>query len=65
MYGEMRPINAQMVMHLYGAAAYQDCSEMMIATNGRVLDDARQVAAKLGVEIRHVPAPALGVIPRR
>lgn len=57
MYGEVRPINAQMVMQLYGAAAHQDCSEMMIATNGRVLDDARRVASKLGVEIRHVPAP--------
>ena len=31
---------------------------MMIATNGRVLDDARRVAAKLGVEIRYVPVPA-------
>lgn len=57
MYGEARPINAQMVMHLYGAAVYQDCSEMMIATNGRVLDDARRVADKLAVQIRHVPVP--------
>lgn len=58
MYGQGRPINAQMVMQLYGAAAYQDCSEMMIATDGRVLDDARRVAEKLGVEIQHVPVPA-------
>ena len=61
MYGEVRPINAQMVMQLYGAAAHQDCSEMMIATNGRVLDDARRVADKLGVGIRHIPVPARGI----
>lgn len=60
MYGDGRPINAQMVMQLHGAAAYQNCGEMMIATNGRVLDDARRVAEKLQVEIRQVPVPAPG-----
>ena len=60
MYGTGRPINTQMVMQLHGAAAYQDCAEMMIATNGRVLDDARRVAEKVGVEIRHVPVPTPG-----
>ena len=61
MYGAAgRPINAQMVMHLYGAAAYRDCSEAMLVTDGRVLEDARKVAAKLGVEIRYEPAPTSG-----
>jgi restriction system protein len=60
MYGAGRPINTQMVMQLHGAAAYQDCPDMMIATNGRVLDDARRVAKKVGVEIRYVPVSAPG-----
>ncbi len=60
MYGDGRPINAQMVMQLHGAAAHQNCGEMMIATNGRVLDDARRVAEKLQVEIRQVPVPVPG-----
>lgn len=57
MYGAGRPINAQIVMHLHGAAAYQDCSEAMIVTDGRVLDDAKQVAEKLGIEVWRVSVP--------
>ena len=49
-------------MQLHGAAAYQDCTEAMIATDGRVLKDAREVADKLDIEIRHVPMPTSGVV---
>lgn len=54
--GANRPVAATMVRELYGAAAYADCSEAMIFTDGRVLEEAREVAAKLGIEIRSLPA---------
>lgn len=57
MYGQAsRPINPAIVMLTYGAAAYAECDRSMVATDGRVLDEARKVAVKLAVEIRHVPA---------
>jgi hypothetical protein len=60
MYGEGRPVSAQMIMKLHGAAAYRDCGEMMIATRACV-GRRRRVADKLGVEIRHVPVPTPGI----
>jgi restriction system protein len=57
MYGKGRPVNAQIVMQLYGAAMYQDCTDVMLVTDGRVLEDARRVAVKLNIELRHVPIP--------
>lgn len=59
MYGGGRPVNSQIVMQLYGAAAYRDCGEAMIATDGRILDDARFVAKKLGVSIRIIAASGI------
>ena len=53
--GSNRPVNAQVVMELYGAAAYADCANAMVATDGRVLPDAEEVAAKLGIPIRIIP----------
>jgi restriction system protein len=49
--GTARPVNRQMVMELYGAAAYFDCAGAMVATNGRILADAVAVAQKLGIRI--------------
>lgn len=57
--GANRKINGRLVMTVYGAAAFHDCPEALIATDAAVLPDARQVAAKLGVEIRHLPARSL------
>lgn len=57
MYGAGRPVNAQIVMQLFGAASYQDCTDVMLATEGRVLNEAVQVADKLGIEIRQIPVP--------
>ena len=56
MYGSGRPINAQIVTQLHGAAAFQDCDTAMIATDGRVLQDAAAVATKIGIEVRIIPA---------
>ncbi|MEJ7787417.1 MAG: restriction endonuclease [Solirubrobacteraceae bacterium] len=54
--GSSTKVNAERIMCLYGAAAYIDCGEMMLATNGRLTSDARQVAEKLGVNIRQIAA---------
>jgi hypothetical protein len=54
--GSNRPVAGRMVMELYGAAAYADCDEALIVTDGRVLADAEKIATKLGVGIRVLPA---------
>jgi restriction system protein len=57
--GANRKVNAALVMTVYG--------EVMIATDAEVLPDAREVAAKLGVHLRFVPAdvspPSPGSMP--
>jgi restriction system protein len=56
MYGtSSKRVNAEQVMCLYGAAAYIDCGQMMLATDGRLTVDAQRVAEKLGIEVRHIP----------
>lgn len=55
MYGHTnRKINRQMVMELYGAKDYFDCTEAIIATDGHLLPDALQVAEKLKIKILHL-----------
>ena len=49
--GTTRKINRQMVMELEGAKNYFDCTKAIIATNGLVLEDAKQVADKLKIGI--------------
>lgn len=57
LYGRTsRKVNRQMIMELYGVCAYFDCDRAVLATDGQVLEDARAVAAKLGVEIFNVSA---------
>jgi HJR/Mrr/RecB family endonuclease len=40
------------VMQLYGAAAYAGCSKAMMVTDSQMLVPAREIANKLGMEIR-------------
>jgi hypothetical protein len=49
--GTTRPVNRQMVMELHGAAAYFDWAGAMLATDGRILGDAAEVAKKLRIRI--------------
>ena len=49
--GSTRKINRETMMKLYGAKAYFDCSKAIIATNGKILEDAIEVANKLDIEI--------------
>jgi restriction system protein len=51
-----RPINRQMIMELHGAKDYFDCSKAVMATNGRIINNAKEVAEKLNVEILEIPA---------
>ncbi len=57
MFGDTsRKINRQMVMELHGVKDYFDCDKAIIATNGEVIENAREVATKLDIDILHVPA---------
>ncbi len=49
--GTTRPVNRAMVMELFGAAAYFDCTSAAIATDGRVMAAARDVARKLDIAV--------------
>lgn len=52
--GGTRKINRQMVMELHGAKDYFDCTKAVIATDGILLADATEVAAKLKIEIINI-----------
>jgi restriction system protein len=55
MYGSStRKINRQMIMELYGAKDYFDCTKAIIVTNGALLSDAIEVANKLKIEILYL-----------
>jgi len=51
-----RPINRQMIMELHGAKDYFDCTKAVMVTNGRIIDNALEVAEKLQIEILEIPA---------
>jgi restriction system protein len=51
-----RPINRQMIMELHGAKDYFDCTKAIMATNGRIIDNALEVAGKLKIEVLKIPA---------
>ncbi len=57
--GSATKINAEQIMCLHGAAAYADCDEMMIATDGNLTSQAQRVADKLGVVVRRIAGRAL------
>jgi hypothetical protein len=54
MYGTGRKINRQVIMELYGAKEYFDCTKAIIATNGSFLNNAILVAQKLKIEILQI-----------
>jgi hypothetical protein len=54
MYGSGRKINRQMIMELYGAKEYFDCTKAIIATDGSFLESAILVAQKLKIEILQI-----------
>lgn len=52
--GSSRKVNRQVMMQLYGAMAYQDCTKAVLATDGECMADAVEVANKLGIEILYL-----------
>ena len=57
--GGSRKINRQMVMELHGAKDYFDCTKAIIATDGILLADAKEVADKLKIEILNIDSSVL------
>lgn len=57
--GGVRPVNAQMIRELLGAAAEYGCAKAVLATSGRVLPEASEVARRIGIEIRHLDSEDL------
>ena len=51
-----RPVNRQMIMELQGVMNFFDCTQAVLATDGRVLENAKEVADKLNIEIKYIPA---------
>lgn len=62
--GTTRKVNRQTMMELYGAAAYFDCTKAVLATDGEVLADAKEVAHKLGIEILSIHPDRQDSMPR-
>lgn len=57
MYGDSsRSVNRRIIMELYGAAAFQDCTKAVLATDGEIYPDAIEVAEKLGIDILRTSA---------
>lgn len=57
LYGHTsRQVNRQMMMELHGVKDYFDCTRAVLVTDGVTRVDAREVAAKLGIEILELPA---------
>jgi len=49
-----RKVNRETVMQLFGAMAYRKCNKAVIATDGKCMADAIDVANQLGVEILYL-----------
>lgn len=46
-----RKVNRDVFLKLYGSQHFFDCTRAIVATDGKVMDDAVEVAKKLGIEI--------------
>ena len=49
--GSSRRITRLVMMQLYGAMAYKDCTRAVMVTDGDCMPDAINVAIKLGIEV--------------
>lgn len=59
-----RKINREMVMQLHGAKDYFDCTKAIIATDGVFIDNALEVARKLGIEVVEIqPIDPISSVP--
>lgn len=49
-----RKINRDVFLKLHGSKDYFDCTKAIVATDGSIMPDAKQVADKLGIEIMYI-----------
>lgn len=49
-----RKINRDVFLKLHGSKDYFDCTKAIVATDGSIMPDAKQVAEKLGIEIMYI-----------
>lgn len=49
-----RKVNRDVFLKLYGSQHFFDCTKAIVATDGKIMDDAVEVAKKLGIEILSV-----------
>jgi restriction system protein len=55
MYGDCKTkVNRRQMMELYGVMHYFDCQCAIMIYNGRIMDDAVQVANKLGIQLKYL-----------
>ena len=52
--GSTRKVNRQMIRELHGAKDYYDCTKAIMATDGELMADAKEVAEKLGIEVLYI-----------
>jgi hypothetical protein len=62
MYAGSRPVNRRQVFELHGVAAFFDCTGAILATDGYLMPDAEEVAAKLGIRVLRLESSD-GVVP--
>jgi restriction system protein len=62
--GGTRKINRQMIMELHCAKDYFDCSNAVIATDGTILKDAKEVANKLKIDILYIDSGIYNTLER-
>lgn len=46
-----RKVNRQMIMELHGSKDFFNCTKAILVTDGQIIDNAKEVADKLGIEI--------------
>lgn len=49
-----RKVNRQMIMELHGSKDLFNCPKAILVTDGQIIDNAKEVADKLGIEIRYI-----------
>ena len=55
MYGDCKTkINRSMMMELYGVMHFFDCTGAILIYNGGMMDDAKKVAKKLGIQLVYI-----------
>ena len=52
--GSTRKVNSKMIRELLGSKVLFDCTKAILATDGELMADAKEVAEKLGIEVLYI-----------